>query len=190
MAIEEVFAKYSLTPPTRKSLDDSQWIDDFSPMYEYSNNKDMWFEITDLYCSRLDGIFVFKEALIALEKAAESGIVCSVATGRTITNAELERILADLNIKHYFKSWITYGESNHVKVVQAGDVDKTPMFERVCKEVDVPISESWYVTDIAKDADVALKAGFQKVFGVTTGGINPALFSKDTTVINSLDEML
>ena len=113
----------------------------------------------------------------------------TVATGRTISKNALKELLAYHQIENYFDEFMSYGEMDHTKVVQAKDVNKKAMFDYLLNKTNTDYENSWYVTDIAEDAHRALDLGFAKVFGTTTGGINPELFSAEITVITSLDEV-
>ena len=187
--IEKSFAKRGLTPPPFELWKKAQWEDEFSIMHEYGNDQEMWFEITDNYCVSAENLMVFPEALAFLLFAADNDIALTLATGRTATKEQFSKITEELGITEFFKAQISYGENEHVKVVQARDVDKGPMFKSMCEVVDVPVEASWYVTDIADDAHNALSLGFEKVFGVTTGGINPELFNSDIQVIDTLADL-
>lgn len=149
----------------------------------------LWFAITDLYCARSQHLYVFDEALDFLERTHRAGITLSCATGRTATREQFSTILRDLNIDTFFKETISYGETDHVKVIQAGDVDKSFMFKTICDKIGVDIKDSWYITDIPVDADKALANNFARVFGVKTGGTNPELFSEGITVLDTLAQL-
>lgn len=190
LEIEKSFRKRNLEVPPRELWQQAQWLDDFSVMHEYGDDQEMWFEITDAYCRTADNLMVFPEAIAFMLFSAENSIPLTLATGRTANKEELKKITDELGITEFFKAQISYGETDFVKVVQARDVDKSPLFNAMCEAVNVPIVKSWYVTDIAHDAHNALEVGFETVFGVPTGGINPALFSSEVKVISSLAELI
>lgn len=189
-AITDIFTKHSIEIPPRDLWVQAQWNDDFSLMHSYCDDKTIWFEITDLYCERYELNRVFDDVIPLLGDLTQSGVALTLATGRTISREKIIQIARELGIHQFFAEFITHGEVGGIKVVQAGDVDKSVLFDFVCDSVNVSKNESWYVTDIARDAHNAHAYGFHRVYGVTTGGINPALFNDDIFVITSVGDIL
>lgn len=70
-AIIQKFTERGLAYPSREVFDKALWIDDFSPMYEYCNDQGLWFEITDLYCARIDDLVVFDGARKFLKRMSK-----------------------------------------------------------------------------------------------------------------------